>query len=55
MSSRKFKKVFLKKSLIRILTKLPLLLSVRFFLLLHIGFDILKDDIFVSVEVDQLQ
>jgi len=33
---------------------LPLLLSVRFLLLLHAGFDILKDD-FLYGEVDELQ
>jgi len=44
MSSPNFSKVFLKKSQIRILTMLPLLLSFRFLLLLHIGFDILEDE-----------
>ena len=47
MSSPNFNKFFLKKkSLIRILTLLTLLLSVRFLLLLHAGFDILKDGFF---------
>jgi hypothetical protein len=55
MSSPNFSKVFLKKkSLIRILTMLTLL-SARFLLFLHAGFDTLKDDFFLSVEVDQLQ